>query len=309
MRRDTIPIAVAAAAISDDPREAPHIARQSGFGGLQFESFSSRLNLPDLSGSGRREFRHLLSAQSQQLVGLRGDVGPKGFGPGADVDRLLSRLQRAMEAAAALQAPLLCLDGGPLPPAPPAVKPRPRITADQAGLILLPTLTAIPAPDTTSLEHVPAAVDPTFAAQVGAALADLGQRADRLSVTIAFRSDLASFAAMEQALRQANCPWFGIDLDPPAVLRDDWSLDEVFSRLGPLIRHVRGRDAVAGPDRWHTRPTVIGQGSTNWEELLSNLDSAGYQGWITLDPLELPDRAAAGVAGLKYLKKLRPHRG
>jgi hypothetical protein len=36
--------------------------------------------------------------------------------------------------------------------------------------------------------------------------------------------------------------------------------------------------------------------------MLSNLQGAGYRGWITLDSIDLTDRAAAAVAGLKYLK-------
>ena len=75
----------------------------------------------------------------------------------------------------------------------------------------------------------------------------------------------------------------------------------VFSRLGPLIQHVRGRDAVCGADR-RTKPASIGRGATKWDHLLSNLDGAGYHGWITLDPTELTDRLAAATAGLKYLK-------
>jgi sugar phosphate isomerase/epimerase len=131
----------------------------------------------------------------------------------------------------------------------------------------------------------------------------LGARADRFGVTVAFRSDLASFAALERALTAAACPWFGVDLDPVAILRDGWSMDEIFARLGGLIRHVRGRDAVIGADR-RTRAASVGQGSTNWPELLTALDSAGYRGWTTVDPLELADRTGSAIAGAKHLRDL-----
>ena len=78
---------VMASALSDDLRNAPRAARASGFSGLVLDAFSSRLNLAELSGSGRRDFRHLLSAQDQQLVALSVDIGPKGIGVDADVDR------------------------------------------------------------------------------------------------------------------------------------------------------------------------------------------------------------------------------
>ena len=113
----------------------------------------------------------------------------------------------------------------------------------------------------------------------------------------------ASLAALERAIKSSSCPWFGVDLDPVAILRDVWPMDDIFSRIGGLIRHVRGRDAVRGADR-RTRPAPIGKGSVNWGELLANTNEAGYHGWLTIDSLELQDRAAAAQAGLDYLRKL-----
>ena len=158
-----------------------------------------------------------------------------------------------------------------------------------AGLILLPDTAAAIVIGRIATAMAAPPVDPAFVSQVDAALLDLGQRADRYSVTLAFRSDLSSFASLDRALRRADCPWFGVDLDPVAILRDEWDADEVFSALGPLIRHVRGRDAVAGTEH-RTRPAIIGQGNTDWPALLARLDESGYHGWITIDPTELPDR-------------------
>ena len=293
---------VLSSALSDDPRQAPRLSRGAGFEGLQFDPYAAGLRLPDLSQSGRREFRHILSAQDQQLSSLRVDLGAKGLGPGADVDQLITRLDRAMEAAAGLAAPLLCVDLGPLPAPTEKPKPKPAVTSQQAGLLILPTAAEIASITSTPSEPaVP--FDAGFAAQVDSALIDVGQRADRYNCTIAFRSDLASYAALERALVAARCPWFGVDLDPVAILRDAWSSEEVFSRFGELIRHVRARDALAGADR-RTRPAPIGQGSTSWEELLSQLDESGYAGWITIDSTELPARSTGAVQGLGFIKKL-----
>src|SRR5947209_7479942 len=76
-------LAVVASALDPDPRQAPRLSREMGFAGLHFEAYGAALRIPDLSATGRREFLHLLSNQSQHLVGLRADAGPKGFGPGA----------------------------------------------------------------------------------------------------------------------------------------------------------------------------------------------------------------------------------
>ena len=299
MPTDRIELGVVASALTAEPREAPRISRHAGFAGLQFEATSAALVLPSLSSSGRREFRRLLSAQDQQLIGLREDAGVRGFAPGADVDRQLGRLDLVMEAAAGLAAPLVCVDLGPLPNVPETAPPKPPISPSQAGLILLPQTPAAPFPPPPAAPPP----DPAFVSQVNAAMADLGARADRYGVVLAFRSELASFASLQRVLRDANCPWFGVDLDPVAVLRDVWELDEVFSALGPLIRHVRGRDAVPGADR-RTRPAVVGAGGVSWASLLANLDEAAYRGWITLDPTDLADRPAAAIAGLKHLRAL-----
>jgi sugar phosphate isomerase/epimerase len=288
-------LAVAASALSSDPRDAARIARQHGFHGMLFDAVSSALNIPELTSSGRRELRKLLSAHDQQLVGLRIDLGTKGLGLGSDVDRQIERLDRTMEAAAGLESPLVCVDLGPLPPATAAAKPKAAISPERAGLIIIPEA-AEPAPVLSA--SVPP--DPALVSLVHAALSELGSRADRYSVTLAFSNALASFAALQQALSAVRCPWFGVDLDPVAILRDDWSKDEIFSALGPLVRHVRARDAAVGPDK-RTKPMVISRGDTPWSELLQSLDEAGYDGFITLDPMELPDRSAAAVAGAKYL--------
>jgi sugar phosphate isomerase/epimerase len=139
------------------------------------------------------------------------------------------------------------------------------------------------------------------AATLDAALFELGRRADRHGVVVAFRSELAGFAAIDRALKSAGCPWFGIDLDPVAMLIDEWSADEIFSRIGGLIRHVRGREAIAGADR-RTKPAAIGNGSVDWRRLFGGLEGAGFRGWITIDPIDLPNRGAAAVAGLAALR-------
>jgi sugar phosphate isomerase/epimerase len=296
---------VAAALAGGDVRQAAPASRRAGFRGLQFDAHSRGLDLTQLSQSGRREFRHVLSSSDQQLIGLRVDAGAKGFGPGADIDQLLSRFAMVMEAAKGLGTPLVCAETGPLPEPATAPKPRPAITPEQAGLIIIPDAAAPAKPQAAFEPPSRPAADPAIVAQVDAAMVELGSRADRLGVTVALRSDLASFASLDRALAAAACPWFGIDLDPVSILRDLWSIDEVFSRLGSLIRHVRGRDAVLGADR-RTRPALIGQGSTNWGELMASLDAAGYRGWLTIDSLELPDRAGAAIAAAELLRKLRP---
>jgi len=292
---------VMASALSDDLRIAPRLARSAGFEGLVFDAYSPRLNLAELSASGRRDFRHMLSAQDQQAPALSVDIGPKGIALGADVDRVIARLHTTMETALSLGTKLVLVDLGPLPAPPPQEKPKKKITADEAGLIFLPPPSMGAVEGATPAEPISGPGDPEATGAIDSALHEIGKRADRYGVTIAFRSELASLAALQRAVQSTSCPWFAVDLDPVAMLRDAWSMDEIFSRLGPLIRHVRGRDAIVGADR-RTRPAPIGHGSTNWGELLANLDATGYQSWLTIDSRELENRAAAAQAGLEFLK-------
>jgi sugar phosphate isomerase/epimerase len=299
MRVDGIRLAVVAQALSTDPRQAARAARLMGAEGLQFDGVSSGLDLTHLTASGRREFRHVLSSQDQVIASLRGDAGTRGFSVGADVDQAIYRISKLMEAAAGLGTALVCVDLGPLPAAPNLAPPKPKVDPAMAGLILLPQSASAPP---TAPEPPTPPPDPAFLSQVNAALDELGRRADRYSCVAAFRSELASLASLKQAVTSVNCPWFGIDLDPVSVARDRWDLDETFSQLGPLIRHVRGRDAIVGAEN-RTKPAAIGGGNVKWDELLDNLDESNYRGWITVDPLELNDRAVGADAGIHYLKR------
>ena len=299
MSERRLQLATLAAAISNDPRRAIVGARTSSFQGIAFDAISPSLDFTELSQTGRREFRQLLASNNLALAALRVDLGIKGFAPGADIDRLLSQLQNVMDAAKAIVAPpLICLDLGPLPEPAAVAKPVLKVTSEQAGLIIIPELKAPPPPPPPG-----PGPDPVLLSHIDGALRELGMLADRVGVTLAFRSDLASFAALDRALTVAACPWFDVDFDPVAMLRDDWPADEIFSRLGSQIRSVRARDAVAGADR-RTKPAIIGHGSIDWIRALSDLDAAGYRGWLTIDSLDLPDRLGAAVSGANHLRDL-----
>src|ERR1700685_136981 len=142
-------LAVVAAAFGAEPRAAIQAARAAGFSAVQLDSRTNSLDLTTLSGSGRRELRSILRSHDLSLASVRIDLGPKGLGPGADVDAVLSRLDSVLQATVGLGVPLLCVDLGPLP---------------------------------SALAKNP---DPNF----DRALMDLGGLGDRYSVAVAFRSE------------------------------------------------------------------------------------------------------------------------
>jgi len=299
MATTSYPLAVVAEALDFDPRLACASARKLGYDGLLFRPRLRTLDLTELSNTGRREFLSVLRASNLSLTGFQFDLDDKGIGPAADLDQVLHRVNKLLETAAGLHAPVVCVDLGPLP-APPAAPVKPRVSAQQAGLIVLPDFSG-------SAPSVPTAAaspfDAPFAAAVDQAMREFGQLADKYKTVIAFRSDLAEFAALLRALSAADCPWFGVDFDPTAVLRDAWDADETFSQLGSLIRHVRGRDAVVGADR-RTKPAVVGMGSVNWSKVYAHLNDADYHGPVTVDPIQLADRSGAAMIAGNFLRAL-----
>jgi sugar phosphate isomerase/epimerase len=290
-------VAVVAAALDDDLRAAALSARSLGFAGVQLDVRLGELELTQLTQSGRREVRSVLRSQNLELAGLRFDLGGKGLGPAADIDAALDRVESVLQAAAGLECSLVCIDPGPLPAPPPEEKAATAISSEMAGDII------IPAARQAEVLESPRKFDSRLAASVDSALVELGRRADRHGVMIGFRSELAGFAAIERALKAAGCAWFGVDLDPVAMLRDDWSSDEIFSRLGDSVRHVRGRDAVLGADR-RTKAAMIGSGSVDWGKLMNDLEGAGFNGWVTVDPMELGNRKVAAAGGATALGKI-----
>lgn len=287
-------LAAVATALSSDARTAARTARQLGLAGLLLDVRSSQLDLTQLSQTGRRELRQVLASNNVQLAGVRMDLSTPGLIGNTDIDRQIDLLDSAMESAAGLRAPLICVDLGALPAAP-AQPPRAPISPQQAGLIIIPEpAKAAPAPPATP-------PDPAAVAQVGSALAEIGRRADRYGTTVAFSSSLASFASLNQVLIEAHCTWFAVDFDPLAALGDAWNLDEILSAVGPLIRHVQARDGKVGEQN-RIKPAPIGRGDVNWNQLLSSLEQSDYRGFITLNPLEFADRIAAVSVGIQSLR-------
>lgn len=295
--------ATVARALSPDLRQAAAAARVAGFSGLQVDAITRQLDLTTLSGTGYRELRHVFSSNEQPLIALRCEAGPEGLGPRSDTDRVLDRADGVLRSAAALGCAAVCFDLGRLPPAPRVTRPKPQITAQMAGLLILPDPVdpnAPPEPEALPLTKI----DPALVNHWQQAMAALAEITDRYGLLLAIGTSLSSYASLVSLVTAARCPWFGIDFDTSGLVRDEWTLDDFFDTAALMIHQVRARDAVGGEDR-RTKPAVIGRGDVPWRTVLQSLDAAGYAGPITIDPTDLPEPGAAAIAGLKQLRAIQ----
>lgn len=295
MNRHELKVAVRAASLGDDLRVLAPVAQRWGFYGLQLELRLGNLDLVELSATGQREVKSTIARYELELASVRVALAHAGLGQG-DAGKVLWMMERAMEAAAGVGARMICLDVGRLPAVKLESRSRP-VTPQQAGVILIPEPKDI-------VEAVEETVDASELARWGAVdagLREIGAMAERYSMVIALSSELSSFASLQRAIIQAACPWFGVDLDPVSVLRDRWDLEQVLDVVGGLVRHVRGRDAITGSDK-RTQPAAMGKGSTDWKEVLALLSQGGYGGWITVDTMDLQDRAGEAVRARKMLE-------
>jgi sugar phosphate isomerase/epimerase len=230
----------------------------------------------DLSQSGRREVGAILSRSSLAGAALRVDLPGRGLTQDADADRILADLEAGLIAARDCGFSLVACDLGRIPRS--ETRPSPRRSIDPAavGAILLPEpalLPPLPDPAPLTAEERRHA---SFAIEV---LQALGNRADRIGVPLAFSASLATPADLLALLTSAACPMFARELDPVAALSEG---PATLAAMDPPVRHVRGRDALAGPEG-RTRVARVGEGDVNWPELLEALADADYGGFVSLE--------------------------
>jgi sugar phosphate isomerase/epimerase len=136
---------------------------------------------------------------------------------------------------------------------------------------------------------------------VDEALRAVGELADRVDVMIAMSASLSVTAALDRALRAADCEHFRVDLDPTALLGDPWSYEKAFDALAPRIVHVRLRDAhTAAGGR--LVPCAIGDGAVNVPRLMSLLGEAAFDGFLSIDVTDASDRVRSLTVAVKRLR-------
>ncbi|HQY87584.1 MAG TPA: TIM barrel protein [Tepidisphaeraceae bacterium] len=290
-----IKLSILSNALGSDLRGIALSARKLGAAGVTLQ-LSAHPQLRDLSDTGRRDVARLFTQEALAIVGGSIELKPSGFGPKADVEQEIDRIDRAMQMVRQLSASLLLVDIGPLPPAPDEEVSKPAINSGMLGKLILPDPPKQKPP--MKVER-----DEAFETSLEVALREVGTRADRAGCMIAWRSSLGSFSSLARAIRQVDCPWFGVDLDPVAIVADGRDIDAIVSAVGSMIHHVRARDAVRGAGG-RVEPVELGSGHVDWQHLIANLKSSDFRGWISIDPSGLANLSAASAAAFEKMRML-----
>jgi sugar phosphate isomerase/epimerase len=237
-------------------RDIPTAARAGGVDGVVLWPIVGGVNLTTLSATGYRDLAHSFSAMGQRIGALELAVATT---PPIDIGRQLDRVRRLMEAAVKLNCRLVVVSLGMLPAAPEAPPP-PQIDAGLLGSLILPTKPSIvPAPR-------PVSRNPQLEADVHTLLTELGALADRMSVRLAFGSELSTTSDLAHAVTRVSCPMFGCVMDAVSVMQDELLPDVAMDRLRPVLV-VGLRDAKRGaPGR--TAAVPLGRGDVPLAELL-----------------------------------------
>lgn len=149
---------------------------------------------------------------------------------------------------------------------------------------------------------------PAALQRMGETLRRLGDRAQRLGVTLCIENHMDTMAtsatATMEILAAIDHPAFGILYDQPNL---DFMRAEAFP-LGftcqqSAIRHVHVKD-FAWTETGARRAAIPGEGIVPWREIIRALAASGYSGYLTFEyekrwfPDQLPD-AAIGVRRAK----------
>ena len=269
-----------------DVRTALPPVRRAGFDGISLAA--DRLRPRELSQSGRREVRSLLSRYELAGAFLRVTLPGKGLTPDADVEHFLDDLRTGAELARDCAFAGVACDLGRIPRAEDIPPPKKPVTPEMAGLILLPETVQTPEDAPRPLSSA----EKSHAAMAAEVLREAGNRLDRIGTPVAFSATLAGTHDLVALLRSAGCPLFFRELDPASSVEEG---PASLVAIKPAVLHVRGTDAQAVSGK--TRPAAPGQGDANWPELLEALRDADYTGFITV---EGPLNEATGV-----LRRLR----
>jgi sugar phosphate isomerase/epimerase len=233
------------------------------------------------SASGFREVTALLSRFDLSAAAVRVTLPGRGLVAKADLDAIIDVVTKAMDVARKVGFDCVTCDLGSLPPAPKQAAKKVVATPLFGGLVL-PSAGDVSKYGGESQDASTKPADPDHEAAAQDVLATVANRADSMSVRIAFGSSLSSPADLSHALEAVDCRWFGRDLDPANDLVAAETDVATYAAMPVPIFHVRGTDAVSASGR--TRPVPPGEGEADWPTIETMLLETDFAGYVTRRP-------------------------
>lgn len=223
-------------------KSALNRARSLGFRAVDLSAIAGPISPSELSGTGRRHFSKHLQDLGLRLASLRGPSAGSGYDDPVEGERRLDSMRKIIQLASELQVPVVSTTLG-------------------------------------RLARQPEGVNTSLAKE---AMSLLAEDADRLGVRVAIESAGISASALNEILRDLNCPMLASCCDTGAMIMQGEDPHHIAEALAGRIALVRARDAVAGATGTIGQETAMGEGQLNPAAFLAALTEAGFGGDMIL---------------------------
>ncbi|RIK67470.1 MAG: hypothetical protein DCC65_06485 [Planctomycetota bacterium] len=237
-----VSLAVCADDFRLEVKAALNRARALGFRAVDLSAVTGPISPAELSATGRRHFARHMEDMGLRLASLRGPADGAGYDDPTAGERRLDQMRGIVRLASELRVPVVSTAMG-------------RPVRQPEGVI---------------------------GDRAREALAVLADDADRFGVRVALETAGISASALNELLRELNCPYLASCCDAGAMLMQGEDPHHVAEALPGRIALVRARDAVAGAAGAVGHETALGEGQLNPAAFLAALTEAGFGGDMIL---------------------------
>jgi L-ribulose-5-phosphate 3-epimerase len=241
-------------------------AVRTGASGVQVDA-AGDLSPGNLSQTGRRELRHLLSSHDMELTAVRCPLR-HGLDVAENQQPRIEHVKNVMSLATDLGPRLVVIDAGRVPNADEekAASSRPRMLEE--------------------------------------GLQALAQHGDRVGATLALETGLETGAVLHDYLARFDSGSLAVNYDPANLLMNGFDPVASLRALKGLVRHAHAKDARVGGASRTAREVPLGHGDIDWLALLEVLEEVGYWGWMCVERESGDNRLGEVAAGVAFLRRL-----
>lgn len=136
------------------------------------------------------------------------------------------------------------------------------------------------------------------------ALTDIARHADRCGARLAARTGSEPAACLVRFIQSLPDGTLGVDLDPAAMVLNNFAVGEDLVPVLRYVIHVRARDAVRDLAVGRGVEVPLGRGAIDFPWLLAMLEQSGYHGFVTLERRGGDDPARELGDALTFLRSV-----